>query len=113
MRELYSHYELRSLAATARRSRQRCAGNRRGLNSEKIDYETVLTWAAFDTWLVKVGTAKLVAFDTETNSLDYMNAEIVGLSLAVAERRRLLTFLSRTTIPAHPISFRETKYSQN
>ena len=29
--------------------------------------------------------ADLVAFDTETDSLDYMNAHLVGLSLAVAD----------------------------
>jgi DNA polymerase-1 len=42
-----------------------------------------LTWDAFDAWLKKLSNASLAAFDTETNSLDYMNAEIVGLSLCV------------------------------
>jgi len=55
------------------------------VEEEKADYETVLTWGAFAAWLEKIGNAELVAFDTETNSLDYMNAEIVGFSLAVTE----------------------------
>ncbi|MDH3811661.1 MAG: DNA polymerase I, partial [Gammaproteobacteria bacterium] len=50
---------------------------------EPTEYETVLTWSAFDAWLKKLSNASLAAFDTETNSLDYMNAEIVGLSLCV------------------------------
>ena len=87
LRKLYSHYELRSLLRQldeAANDVPETAAIEK--EQEKIDYETVLTWAAFDTWLAKVGKAPLVAFDTETNSLDYMNAEIVGLSLAVAER---------------------------
>jgi DNA polymerase-1 len=51
-------------------------------DQEATEYETVLTWKAFDTWLDKLDSAKLAAFDTETNSLDYMNAEIVGFSLS-------------------------------
>jgi|TARA_B110000879_G_scaffold110435_1_gene147815 DNA polymerase-1 len=48
------------------------------------DYQTVLTEADFDSWLEKIKTAELVAVDTETTSLDYMRAELVGISLAVA-----------------------------
>ncbi len=46
-------------------------------------YDCVLDWAMFDTWLVKLNAAELVAFDTETTSLDAMRAEIVGLSFSV------------------------------
>jgi DNA polymerase-1 len=46
-------------------------------------YDCVLTWEAFDTWLAKLQGAELVAFDTETTSLDAMRAEIVGLSFSV------------------------------
>jgi DNA polymerase-1 len=48
-------------------------------------YETVLTQAQLDKWLVKIQAASLTALDTETTSLDPMQAQIVGLSLAVAE----------------------------
>ena len=47
------------------------------------NYETVLDWPAFDRWLEKIQSADLVAVDTETTSLDYMSAEVVGISLAV------------------------------
>lgn len=45
--------------------------------------ECVLTKEAFNAWLEKIKTAELVAFDTETTSLDAMQAELVGLSMAV------------------------------
>ncbi|MCX7275772.1 MAG: DNA polymerase I, partial [Burkholderiales bacterium] len=46
-------------------------------------FENVLTWDAFDTWLAKLEAAELVALDTETNSLDEMVAEVVGISFSV------------------------------
>jgi DNA polymerase-1 len=46
-------------------------------------YETVLTDAALDAWIAKIGTAPLTAIDTETDSLDGMRAQIVGISLSV------------------------------
>ncbi len=47
------------------------------------DYQTILTQAEFDVWLARLREAELIAFDTETTSLDYMQAEVVGLSFAV------------------------------
>lgn len=48
------------------------------------DYQIVLTEAEFNHWIEKIKNASLVAVDTETTSLDYMRAEVVGISLAVA-----------------------------
>ncbi len=47
------------------------------------NYEVVLTKEAFAVWLDKLNKAELFAFDTETTSLDYMRAEVVGVSFAV------------------------------
>jgi DNA polymerase-1 len=47
-------------------------------------YDTILTNADLTRWLAKLQQADLFAFDTETNSLDYMQAQVVGLSFAVA-----------------------------
>lgn len=47
------------------------------------DYETILEKAAFERWLKRLEQAELFAFDTETTSLDYMSAELVGLSFAI------------------------------
>jgi len=51
----------------------------------KIDssYETVLTEQHFNDWLARLEKAELFAFDTETTSLDYSKAQIVGVSFAV------------------------------
>ncbi len=54
----------------------------------KIDrshYETIVDEAAFSRWLDKLRSAEVFAFDTETDSLDYMVANLVGVSFAVAE----------------------------
>lgn len=50
-------------------------------------YETILTQAALERWLQRLEAAKLFAFDTETTSLDYTRAEIVGLSFALEPGR--------------------------
>ena len=49
----------------------------------ETDYQTILDKASLDVWLEKLKTAELFAFDTETTSLDYMDAQIVGLSVEV------------------------------
>ena len=46
------------------------------------DYEIVLTTERLEHWLAEIDKAELTAFDTETTSLAYMDAELVGLSLA-------------------------------
>jgi len=44
---------------------------------------TITDQAVFDSWLSRLEVAPLFAFDTETTSLNYMQAEIVGLSFAI------------------------------
>ena len=44
---------------------------------------TITDQAVFDAWLSRLEAAPLFAFDTETTSLNYMQAEIVGLSFAI------------------------------
>jgi DNA polymerase-1 len=46
-------------------------------------YETILDEAALDRWLEALARADLFAFDTETTSLDYMQARIVGVSFCI------------------------------
>ncbi|REG83751.1 DNA polymerase I [Marinomonas pollencensis] len=47
------------------------------------DYTTVLDKETFAVWLEKIQNAELTAFDTETTSLNYMAAELVGVSFSV------------------------------
>ena len=46
-------------------------------------YETVLDVAVLERWITLISAADLVSFDTETTSLDPMQADIVGLSLSI------------------------------
>jgi len=50
---------------------------------DRAGYEIVLDEDSFGQWLKKLEAATLFAFDTETTSLDYMCAELVGVSFAV------------------------------
>lgn len=54
-------------------------------SAEAIDtqYDCILTEAELDVWIAKLTQADLMAVDTETTSLDYMVAELVGMSFAV------------------------------
>ena len=51
--------------------------------SEAVEVTTVLDQSTFDEWLAKLSRSSLFAFDTETTSLNYMAAEVVGVSFAV------------------------------
>jgi len=47
------------------------------------DYECVLDQTSFDRWLKRLRQADSFAVDTETTSIDYMQAELVGISLCL------------------------------
>ncbi len=49
----------------------------------ETNYKTILEKADFEAWIEKLKNAELFAFDTETTSLNYMEAEIVGFSFSV------------------------------
>ena len=51
------------------------------------DYELILDMKRFDAWLEELEKAELFAFDTETTSLDYMLARLVGVSFACEPSR--------------------------
>ena len=80
LREIYGRFELRTLLGQLDDQADDAE-----VISDAIegDYETVLDWKTFDKWLKKINAADLVAVDTETTSLNYMAAEVVGLSLCV------------------------------
>jgi DNA polymerase I len=49
----------------------------------RVSYETILEWPAFERWLAAIEAAPCVAVDTETTSLNEMQAQIVGVSLSI------------------------------
>ncbi len=52
---------------------------------DRSGYEIILDEAAFNPWLEQLKAAKAFAFDTETDGLDYMTANVVGVSFAIEE----------------------------
>ena len=53
------------------------------LETPEQQYETVFSVEHLERWVDKLAAAGIFAFDTETTSLDYMRAELVGLSFSV------------------------------
>ncbi|MEX2123684.1 MAG: DNA polymerase I [Woeseia sp.] len=81
LRQLYLQFELRALL---RQLDERSGAAEAAPPAEKTGvYEAVLTQEAFAAWLQKIDDAALVAIDTETTGLDYMTAELVGVSLCI------------------------------
>jgi len=60
------------------------------------EYETITSWERLDAWLVQLQAAELVALDTETDSLDGMQARIVGISFATEPGRAAYVPLAHT-----------------
>ena len=71
-------------------------------------YETILTQEHFEKWLAELNTAELFAFDTETTSLDYCKAEIVGVSFAVVAGKAAYLPLAHQ-YPDAPLQLDRTK----
>lgn len=81
LRELYERYEFKGW-------RDELAGANTGATpiaapSAGRNYECVLDKKSLAKWIKKLKAAPLIAFDTETTSVDYMEAELVGVSFAV------------------------------
>jgi DNA polymerase-1 len=53
------------------------------LQGPATHYQTLLAQSDFDAWLEKLRAAELFVFDTETNSPDAQQAQLVGLSFAI------------------------------
>jgi DNA polymerase-1 len=112
LRELYTRWELRGLlrqleggegagaaagsgtAATATTATTASAAASAGAAAPAAEslpaapaaqhYETITRWEDLERWLGALAAAELFAFDVETTSLDYMKAEIVGVSFSIA-----------------------------
>ena len=48
-----------------------------------VDYQTIVTPAQLDEWIMRIDAAPLVSLDTETTGLDPMQAQLVGISFSV------------------------------
>lgn len=59
------------------------ASSARPAAPESVQYEMVLDMQTLDQWITRISQATTVALDTETTSLDAMQARLVGISLSV------------------------------
>ncbi|WP_042049796.1 DNA polymerase I [Aeromonas dhakensis] len=85
---VYREYELRNLIKELESGGEESGaeGDEEGAAPAaaiETDYRCILDEAEFDEWLARLQAAPLFAFDTETTSLDYMEARIVGVSFAI------------------------------
>ncbi|WP_348701568.1 DNA polymerase I [uncultured Marinobacter sp.] len=83
--ELFREYEFRSWIDELERGQDPApqARDRETAAPPEKRYSVITEQPALDTWLERLQAAELFAFDTETTSLRYMDAEIVGVSFAV------------------------------
>lgn len=75
--ELYQQLEFKSLLKELKATPQPASAQ------PDHHYSLILREAELETWLKAIQTAELVSVDTETTSLSYVKAEIVGISLSV------------------------------
>ncbi|UBH28265.1 DNA polymerase I [Aeromonas enteropelogenes] len=87
---VYREYELRNLIKELESGAEEGAASTEGDEDAapqeaaiETDYRCILDEAEFDDWLARLQAAPLFAFDTETTSLDYMEARVVGVSFAI------------------------------
>ncbi|MDW4563657.1 MULTISPECIES: DNA polymerase I [Aeromonas] len=87
---VYREYELRNLIKELESGGEEGAGQEEAADDAaapvaaiETDYSCILEEAEFDDWLAQLKAAPLFAFDTETTSLDYMEARVVGVSFAI------------------------------
>lgn len=65
---------------------------------DRSKYETITEMAALNRWIEKIQAEKCIALDTETDSLDSMNANLVGVSLALANGEACYIPLTHKTL---------------
>lgn len=87
---VYREYELRNLIKELESGAEEGTASTEGDEDAapqeaalETDYRCILDEAEFDGWLAQLQAAPLFAFDTETTSLDYMEARVVGVSFAI------------------------------
>jgi len=87
LREMLSHFEfnswLKQLSKGSADVKKEVQKNEVLPAAVELTVDTVLDEATFNTWLEKLSSAKLFAFDTETTDLDYTKALVVGVSFSV------------------------------
>lgn len=91
------------------------SGGRAGDGGDSVGndaYATILSQADLDHWLQRLQQAGEFSFDTETTSLNYMDAEIVGVSFAIVPGEAAYLPLAHDYLGAPPQLNREAVFAQ-
>ena len=80
---LFSQFEFKSWLTELSNTAESSGGKPLATTVTEQHYETILTEARLQYWLSALKAAPLFAFDTETTSLNYLDARLVGLSFAI------------------------------
>ncbi|MCW8933502.1 MAG: DNA polymerase I [Gammaproteobacteria bacterium] len=80
LKKLYTEYEFKSWLTELDDESTGADCPKPGI---QVDYQTVLKQQAFENWLKQLKKADMFAFDTETTSLNYMQAKVVGVSFCI------------------------------
>jgi DNA polymerase I len=91
--KLVELYQRLDMSTALRELRQRLEGVSQESNEEvakqmkdtvnSVSYQTILTESELDNWLTQLDVASLVSIDTETTSLNAMQAKLVGISFCI------------------------------
>jgi DNA polymerase-1 len=78
---LYQRLEFKTWLAEL--LKQQAAATTTTENTKKNQYETIFTEEQLKTWIAKLSQAEFMVLDTETTSLNYMKAKLVGISFSI------------------------------
>lgn len=67
-------------------------------NHNKSDYQLILDWPTFESWLAKLTSTSLFALDIETTNLNSMQAQLVGIAFAVESEPAVYLPLAHTDL---------------
>lgn len=82
--QLFAQLEFKSWLAELENQSQSGTADSTATDDAAIDYTVILDQKTFDDWVELLQKTDVIAFDTETTGLDPMQAELVGVSFAVA-----------------------------
>lgn len=85
LKEIYTQLEFKKWLdeLSSNDKKGETTGSKKTSAAKKSNYETVLDIKSFEAWIDRLSKARIFSFDTETTSLNYMDARVVGVSFAV------------------------------
>ena len=90
LQEFFSRYEFKTWLAQLDDIKTSGASSASAIAAKPtvaVEYEKILTEKQLTAWIKKLKAAEVFSFDLETTSLEYMQAEIVGVSFAVEDNK--------------------------